>query len=63
MTNERKCKLVKITATSKLGEPLTDKRTYLLDENTMTVYAPWAHVEMLHALNLQIEELSEGEKG
>lgn len=59
MTNERKCKLVKIKAADKLSERLTDKRTYLLDENTMTVYAPWAHVEMLYALNLQIEELAE----
>lgn len=63
MTNERKCKLVKIKATDKLSEPFADNRTYLLDLNTMTIYAPFAHVEMLSTFHLQIEELSEGGQG
>ena len=53
--NERICKLVKIVATSDIGKPLAnDKATYLLDEQTMTVYAPYANCEMLNTLGLTI---------
>lgn len=53
--NERICKLVKIVATSDIGKPLAnDKATYLLDKQTMTIYAPWANCEMLDTLGLTI---------
>ena len=56
--NERTCELVKIVATSDIGKPLAnDKVTYLLDKQTMTVYAPWANCEMLYALGLTIVDL------
>lgn len=53
--NERICKLVKIVATSDIGKPLAnDKATYLLDTQTMTIYAPWANCELLDTLGLTI---------
>lgn len=56
--NERICKLVKIVAISDMGKTLAnDKSTYLLDKQTMTVYAPWANCEMLYALGLKIVDL------
>lgn len=56
--NERICKLVKIVATSDIGKQLAnDNATYLLDKQTMTVYAPWANCEMLYALGLRIVDL------
>lgn len=54
--NERICKPVKIVATSDIGKPLVnDKTTYLLDNQTMTVYAPLANCEMLYTLGLTIK--------
>ena len=53
--NERTCELVKIVAKNDIGKQLVnDKVTYLLDKQTMTVYAPWANCEMLYALGLTI---------
>lgn len=58
--NERICELVKIVPTSDISELLvSDKITYLLDKQTMTVYAPWANCEMLYALGLTIVDLPE----
>ena len=61
--NERTCELVKIVAKNDIGKPLVnDKVTYLLDKQTMTVYAPWATCEMLYALGLTIVDLQKGGK-
>lgn len=61
--NKRTCELVKIVATSDIGKPLVnDNVTYLLDRQTMTVYAPWASYEMLHVLGLKIESEDNNEE-
>ena len=58
--NERTCKLVKIVSTTDVGKPLvTDNVTFLLDKQTMTVYAPWATCELLYSLGLMIIDLPE----
>lgn len=62
LKQERTCTLVKIVATSDISELLvSDKITYLLDKQTMTVYAPWANWEMLCALGLEIIDDIESE--